>query len=126
MRASSDIPRHFPIGSRRLRWVLVIAVVLLIVLIASVQHIASFYTNYLWFKSVGFSSVWAKTITVQIGLGATFTVVLFGLLWGNLTLSDRLAPLGAAPAGDELVNRWQELASAHMKWIRLGVATFSR
>jgi uncharacterized protein len=122
MRASSDIPRHFPIGSRRLRWVLVIGVIVLIVLIASIQHIASFYTNFLWFQSVGFSSVWAKTITVQAGLAATFSVVLFALLWGNLTLSDRLAPLGTAPAGDELVNRWQELAGAHMKWIRLGAA----
>jgi uncharacterized protein len=122
MRASSDIPRHFSIGTRRLRWALVVAVIVLIVLIASVQHIASFYTNFLWFQSVGFSSVWAKTITVQAGLAATFSVVLFALLWGNLVLSDRLAPLGAAPAGDELVNRWQELAGAHMKWIRLGAA----
>lgn len=122
MRASSDIPRHFPLASHRLRWAIVIAVVVLIVLIVSVQHIASLFTNYLWFQSLGFSSVWTKTITIQVGLATTFTVVLFALLWGNLTLSDRLAPSGGAPAGDELVSRWQELASPHMKWIRLGVA----
>jgi uncharacterized protein len=122
MRASSDIPRRFSLGSHRARWAIVIGVVILIALIISAQHIASLYTDYLWFQSLGFSSVWAKTITVQVGLAATFTVVFFGLLWGNLLLADRLAPVAPAPAGDELVSRWQELVAPHMRWIRLGVA----
>ena len=122
MRASSDIPRRFSLGSRRARWAIVIGVVVLIALIISAQHIASLYTDYLWFQSLGFSSVWAKTITVQVGLAATFTVVFFGLLWGNLLLADRLAPAAPAPAGDELVSRWQELVAPHMTWIRVGVA----
>jgi uncharacterized protein len=122
MRASSDIPRRFSLGSRRARWAIVIGVVILIALIISAQHIASIYTDYLWFGSIGFSSVWTKTITVEAGLAVTFTVVFFGLLWGNLLLADRLAPSAPAPAGDELVTRWQELVAPHMKWIRLGVA----
>jgi uncharacterized protein len=122
MRASSDIPRRFSLGSRRARWAIVIGVVILIALIISAQHIASIYTDYLWFASLGFSSVWTKTITVEAGLAVTFTVVFFGLLWGNLLLADRLAPSAPAPAGDELVSRWQELVAPHMKWIRVGVA----
>jgi hypothetical protein len=102
---------------------LVIAVVALVVILASAEHLASFYTDLLWFRSVGFSSVWAKTITIELGLAGTFTVVLFGLLWGNLLLADRLAPSSATLAPtDDLVARWQELASAHMRWIRLAVA----
>ena len=82
-----------------------------------------FYTDLLWFRSVGLSSVWTKTITVEAGLGATFCVVFFGLLWGNLWLADRLAPSAVlASPGDELVARWQQLAANHMKWIRLVVA----
>lgn len=102
---------------------MVIAVVVVLIVIASAQHVASFYTDYLWFRSVGFSSVWAKTITIEIGLGACFTVVLFGLLWGNLILADRLAPgsTGLAP-NDELVARWQQIAAPHMPLIRLGVS----
>ena len=122
MRAPSDIPRRLSLGSRRVRWAIVAGVVILIALIISAQHIASLYTDYLWFQSLGFSSVWAKTISVEAGLAATFSVVFFGLLWGNLWLADRLAPATPAPAGDELVTRWQELAASHMKWIRLGVA----
>ncbi len=95
----------------------------MIVLLALGQHLASFYTDLLWFRSVGLSSVWTKTITVEAGLGATFCVVFFGLLWGNLWLADRLAPSAALAApGDELVTRWQQLAANHMQWIRLGVA----
>ncbi len=122
MRASSDIPRRFSIANRRTRWVIVAAVVALILLIVFAQHAASLYTDFLWFQSLGFSSVWAKTITVELGLGATFTVIFFALLWGNLWLADRLAPLSPAPAGDELVTRWQELLAPHMQWIRFGVA----
>jgi uncharacterized membrane protein (UPF0182 family) len=122
MRASSDIPRRFSLANRRTRWTLVIAFVALIVLVASAQHLASFYTDFLWFQSVGLSSVWVKTITIETGLGVTFTVLLFALLWGNLSLADRLAPNATTLAPtDELVARWQELASAHMRWIRLAV-----
>ena len=122
MRASSDIPRRFSLASHRTRWALVIAAAVLIVVVAVAPRVASLYTDFLWFRSVGFSSVWTKTITIQIGLGCTFTVVLFGLLWGNLVLADRLAPTvpALAPA-DELVARWQELAAAHMRWVRLVV-----
>ncbi len=122
MRASSDIPRRFSIANRRTRWAIVAGVVVLIVLIVSGQHAASLYTDFLWFQSLGFSSVWTKTITVEFGLAATFTVIFFALLWGNLTLADRLAPASPAPAGDELVSRWQDLAASHMTWIRLAVA----
>ena len=122
MRASSDIPRRLSLGSRRVRWLIVVGVVVLIALIISAQHIASLYTDYLWFQSLGFSSVWAKTITVEVGLAVTFSIAFFALLWGNLVLADRLAPSTPAPAGDELVTRWQELAAPHMQWIRLGVS----
>ena len=122
MRASSDIPRRLSLGSRRVRWAIVVGVVVLIALIISAQHIASLYTDYLWFQSLGFSSVWAKTITVEVGLAVTFSIAFFALLWGNLVLADRLAPSTPAPAGDELVTRWQELAAPHMQWIRLGVS----
>jgi uncharacterized protein len=123
MRAPTDIPRRFSLASHRARWAIAIAVVVLIALIAFAQHIASFYVDFLWFRSVSFSSVWVKTLTIQVGLGGAFAVLLFGLLWGNLWLADRLAPSSAPlPPGDDLVARWQELAGAHMKWIRLAVA----
>lgn len=118
------MPRRWPVASRRARWAIAIAVVVLIVLFASLQHIASVYTDFLWFKSLGFSSVWAKTVTIQLGLGAIFTIVLFALLWSNLVLADRLAPSPAPPSNDILVARWQVIAGGQTRWVRLGIAVF--
>ena len=100
-----------------MRWAIGIVVLVVIIVLALAQRLASFYTDLLWFRSVDLSSVWTKTITVEAGLGATFCVIFFGLLWGNLWLSDRLAPSAVlASPGDELVARWQQLAANHMKW----------
>ncbi len=106
-----------------MRWAIGIVILVVIIVLALAQRLASFYTDLLWFRSVDLSSVWTKTITVEAGLGATFCVIFFALLWGNLWLSDRLAPSAVlASPGDELVARWQQLAANHMKWIRLVVA----
>jgi len=87
-----------------MRWAIGIVVLVVIIVLALAQRLASFYTDLLWFRSVDLSSVWTKTITVEAGLGATFCVIFFGLLWGNLWLSDRLAPSAVlASPGDELV-----------------------
>lgn len=118
------MPRRWPVSSRRARWAIAIAALALIVLFASLQRIAAFYTDFLWFKSLGFSSVWAKTVTVQVGLGAVFTIVLFAVLWSNLVLADKLAPSPAPPSGDILVTRWQAIINGHSRWLRLGVAIF--
>jgi uncharacterized membrane protein (UPF0182 family) len=124
MRAPSDTRRrHLPLSSRRLRLWLVAAAVVLVVLLAFAHRIASFYTNFLWFRSVGMSSVWAKTTSVEAGLAGAFSAFFFALLWGNLTLADRLAPgaLSVEPP-DDLVARWQDIALPHMKWARLGIS----
>ena len=121
MRAPADIPRRLPRTSRRTRWAVAIAIVVLVLLVAFLQRAASFYTDLLWFRSVGLSSVWSKTVVVQLGLSALFSVVFFALLWGNLLIADRLAP-PIRTSDDELVNRWQVLAEGRMTWIRVGVA----
>lgn len=124
MRAPTDIPpRHFSLASHRARWAIGIAIVVLVLLLVFAHDIASFYTNILWFGSVGFTSVWLKSFTIQLGLAATFTVVLFALVWSNLWLAEHLAPLSATLSpGDSLVSRWQELTFGRTGWIRIVVA----
>jgi uncharacterized membrane protein (UPF0182 family) len=126
MRAPTDIPpRHFSLASHRARWVIGIFVAVLVVLLVFSHNIASFYTNILWYGSVGFTSVWVKTFTIQLGLACTFTAVLFALIWSNLSLAERLAPLSATLSpGDSLVSRWQELTFGRTRWIRLLVTAF--
>jgi uncharacterized membrane protein (UPF0182 family) len=125
MRAPTDIPpRHFSLASRRARWVIGLAAALLALLIASAHDIASFYTDILWFASTGFSSVWVKRFTVQVGLAGTFSAVLWVLISVNLWLAERFAPLPATLApGDKLVTRWQELTYRRSAPVRFVAAT---
>jgi len=124
MRAPTDIPpRHFSLANRRARWAIGVAAALVALAIASAHDVASFYIDILWFSSVGFSSVWVKTFTVQLGLAGTFTAILFTLVSVNLWLAERLAPLPATLApGDHLVTRWQELTYGRTRPVRLVVA----
>jgi hypothetical protein len=121
MRAPSDIPSRLGVGTHRGRLVVLVAIAVLLVLLASAQRLASLYTDLLWFRSVGLSSVWVKTLTVQFGLGVVFSLLMFGLVWGNLVLADRLAPNPPGPT-DDLVARWQLVMAKHRAWLRLGLA----
>jgi uncharacterized membrane protein (UPF0182 family) len=124
MRAPTDLPpRHFSLASRRARWAVGLAAVLLALVVASAHDIASFYTDILWFGSVGFSSVWVKRFTAQLGLAASFSAILFALISLNLWLAERWAPLPATLApGDQLVARWQELTYGRAAPVRFTVA----
>lgn len=120
MRAPSTTTRRIALRSRRSRWVLVLAVVIVLALLASAQRIATFYTDFLWYRALGFSGVWSKTVTVQVGLGVVFTAVFFGIVWGNLTFADKSEPV--AVPGDQLVSRWHEVAGRYGTWVRAIVA----
>ncbi len=109
MRSPQDLS-HLPRRSaRRGRVWIVVAVVILIVLFASLKTLATFFTDYLWFSSVNLSSVWRHLFAVKAELFFGFAAIFFVLLWVNLAVVDRLAPseLALGPE-DELVRRYQQ------------------
>jgi uncharacterized membrane protein (UPF0182 family) len=105
------------------RIVLVIAVIALLALITSLRGLAGFYTDYLWFDSLGFSSVWRKVLWAKIGLGLLFTAIFFVLLWVNLYIADRIAPAVRPPGPEEdMVRRWHQVIGRRAGLLRLGLA----
>ncbi len=105
------------------RIVLVIAVLALLALITSLRGLAGFYTDYLWFDSLGFSSVWRKVLWAKIGLGLLFTAIFFVLLWVNLYIADRIAPAVRPPGPEEdMVRRWHQVIGRRAGLLRLGLA----
>ena len=60
--------------SNRARIVLVVLAVLLLVLFLSARGIAGFYTDYLWFDSLGKRSVFTRVLRAKLGLGLVFTL----------------------------------------------------
>src|SRR3990170_6765685 len=124
-------PSPIPIRRRRprtrsRRFLGIIGVVLVFVLL-SLRGLATFWTDYLWFDSVGFAGVW-KTLTFsQVILVLIGTVVAFLLLFLNLVLADRLAPRQSLVAGspdEEIVERFQGWVSRRVLKFRLAVAGF--
>lgn len=100
-----------------------IGVVLAIVALLSLRSTAVFYTDYLWFDSLGFTEVWRGVLFAQIGLALFFIVVMFILTWVNLLIADRIAPAFRPPGPEEeFVRRYHEAVGPRAGLVRLGTA----
>ena len=70
------------------------------VALSSARGLARFYTDYLWFDSLGFAGVWVQVLWSKVGLGLVFSAVFGALVWANLAAARRMAP-PVRPAGPE-------------------------
>jgi uncharacterized membrane protein (UPF0182 family) len=117
----SEVPHRRRAG--RLVMALVVGAVFLVLL--SARGVAGFYTDYLWFDSLGFTSVWSGLILTKAGLILAFSAGFFLLCWGNLLVAHRLAPpvRPAGPEEDALADVQRVLARRPGAF-RAGVALF--
>jgi uncharacterized protein len=121
VRTSGDIPRSPRSVSRRRRWIIA-AIIVLIILIASLRTFAVFYTDALWFSSVRLHSVWVRLFEIKAGLFLTFGVIFAVMLLVSLLVAERLAPRGPSlDAEDEFVKRYQEVIGPYSRWLRAAV-----
>lgn len=72
-----------------LTWLIAVATV---ALLSTAGQIVSFYTDWLWFREVQFTSVLVTILRTQILLGLVTGVAFFVILYGNVALAWRLAP----------------------------------
>ena len=122
MRSPSDIPQvPRPAQHGRRRWIIA-ALVIVVVVIASLRTFAVFYTDSLWFSSVSLHSVWVKLFEIKGGLMVVFGVIFAVLLLASLIVAERLAPKGPSlDAEDEFVKRYREVIGPYSRWLRAGV-----
>ncbi len=128
MRPPSDMPPPRPVverlpGSNRGRTLAIIVAIALFVLITSLRGIAGFYTDYLWFDSLGFDGVWSGVLGAKVSLAAIFVATFFLVCWVNLYIADRLAP-SFPPAGpeQEVFDRFREAIGDRTGLFRVAVA----
>ena len=57
------------------------------------RGIANFYTNYLWFDSVGLESVWVKILLTRTALVGATSLIAFIFIFTNLRLATRATPV---------------------------------
>lgn len=93
----------------RRRWWVVVGVVL-VVLVFSASTIASFWTDLLWFDSVGFGAVFTRRLAVQSALAGGGTVLVALVVAGNLAIARRLAPeFRLTTEAEQVVERYRDL-----------------
>ena len=116
------MPRPRVRTSRR-RVALVATGIILFILITSLRGVAGFYTDFLWFDEVGFTSVWRGVLGAKVLLAAVFTAAFLVVMWASLTIADRVAPR-FRPVGpeDELVQRYREAVGPHAGAVRAAVS----
>ena len=88
-------------GLSRGRLAVVIALAALVVALVSARGVAGFYTDYLWFGSIGLTSVWKGLLWAKVGLVCVFVSLSFALMWVNVLIADRLAPAVRPPGPEE-------------------------
>src|SRR4051794_15658340 len=112
-------------GGFRIRGWMIAIVVVLVVLFLSARGLAGFYTDYLWFDSVGFGQTWRALLWARFAPTAVFTVLFFVLMFFSLTVADRLAPRTRTMGPeDELLARYQQSVGQYSGRIRIAVAAF--
>jgi uncharacterized protein len=109
----------------RLRGWIIGIVVVLVVLLFSLRGLAGFYTDFLWFDSLGQGNTWSSLLAARVAPALVFTVVFFVIMFVNLVIADRLAPkYRAMGPEDELIARYQQVAGPYTMRIRIGVSIF--
>ncbi|MDP1804183.1 MAG: UPF0182 family protein, partial [Acidimicrobiales bacterium] len=115
----SEVPRRARTG----RLFLGLGIGLLFLVGTFARGIAGFYTDYLWFNSLDFTSLWSGVILAKVGLFLAALGGFFVLCWGNLLLAERLAP-AIRPAGPEeaTLAEVRELLDRRPGTVRIGIA----
>ena len=122
MRSPTDMASRRERPPRRRTPLIAVAVTLLVILM-SARGVAGGYTDYLWFDSLGITSVWRGVALTQIVLVLVFGLVFFVALLASLVVADRMAPtFRAYGPEDEIVQRYREVVEPYAGKLRVGVA----
>ncbi|MFD9791833.1 UPF0182 family protein [Streptomyces sp. NPDC059070] len=107
--------------SRRVRTLLMTLGVLAVLAMAFVMF-AGFWTDWLWYRSVHYSSVFTTTLWTKIGLFAFFGVLMAVAVGVNIWLAHRLRPpLSAMSLEQQSLDRYRMGIAPFKKWLLLGI-----
>ena len=110
-------------GTRRARFIALLVAGGLLVLLLSLRGIARFYTDYLWFDSLGRTDVWGRVLLAKVALFFIFTIAFFVLIWINLLIVERLAPKVRPPGPEEeMLGRYHAMVGGRTRLLRLVVS----
>ncbi|WUO26634.1 UPF0182 family protein [Streptomyces sp. NBC_00287] len=107
--------------SRRVRTLLMTLGVLAVLGMAFTMF-AGFWTDWLWYRSVNYSSVFTTTLWTKIGLFSVFGLLMALSVGFNIWLAHRLRPpLSAMSMEQQSLDRYRMGIAPYKKWLLLGI-----
>ncbi|WP_298553703.1 UPF0182 family membrane protein [Streptomyces luteogriseus] len=107
--------------SRRVRTLLMTLGVLAVLGMAFTMF-AGFWTDWLWYRSVNYSSVFTTTLWTKIGLFSVFGVLMALAVGFNIWLAHRLRPpLSAMSMEQQNLDRYRMSIAPYKKWLLFGI-----
>ncbi|MEV7982283.1 UPF0182 family protein [Streptomyces sp. NPDC086519] len=107
--------------SRRVRTLLLTLGVLAVLGMAFTMF-AGFWTDWLWYRSVHYSSVFTTTLWTKIGLFSVFGLLMAAAVGFNIWLAHRLRPpLSAMSMEQQSLDRYRMGIAPYKKWLLLAV-----
>ncbi|MFD9503636.1 UPF0182 family protein [Streptomyces sp. NPDC060035] len=107
--------------SRRVRTLLMTLGVLAVLAMAFVMF-AGFWTDWLWYRSVAYSSVFTTTLWTKIGLFLVFGLLMALAIGVNIWLAHRLRPpLSAMSLEQQSLDRYRMSVAPYKKWVLLAI-----
>ncbi|GHC47764.1 UPF0182 protein [Streptomyces flavofungini] len=83
---------------------------------------AGFWTDWLWYRSVGYSSVFTTTLWTKIGLFFVFGLLMAAAVGVNIWLAHRLRPpLSAMSMEQQSLDRYRMAIAPYKKWLLIGI-----
>lgn len=83
---------------------------------------AGFWTDWLWYRSVDYSSVFTTTLSTKIGLFFVFGLLMAVSVGFNIWLAHRLRPpLSAMSMEQQNLDRYRMGIAPYKKWLLLGI-----
>jgi len=106
-------------GFKRPRWLLFLPLLILILFLW--PSWAGFYSEWLWFREVGYEKIFSTTLMTKTGLGLVTALVMAVLVWLNLKLALRLSSARSRVVRYITVNRERvplpDIASFLERWV---------
>lgn len=113
---------------QRRRFILFTALAAIFVLVTSARSLAVIVTDFWWFGSVGYTSVWYSKFATQTILALAGGAIFFALLYVNLRIVDSLAPKHPEPTQETLaiesLKNWLGGNTRLIKWFIVISLTF--
>ncbi|MCF3961416.1 UPF0182 family membrane protein [Streptomyces fuscigenes] len=110
-------PRTRAGGPSRVRALLLALGVLAVLAMAFVMF-SGFWTDWLWYRSVDYASVFTTTLWTKLGLFAVFGAIMAAAVGFNIWLAHRLRPpLSAMSTEQQSLDRYRMSVAPYKKWV---------